>query len=162
MTARAAALVAATLIQVTFVARLDPSIPEPNVPLLLVVVWAWTDGGPVAMRWALAAGLLLDLTATGPIGLHALCLLAAAYAAGLVAMPLGGGSPLVSAAAGAVAAAVYAVVLLVAADALGLAALSGRAAVPVVAGQVLVTAVLSPLAVLAAGLRSRQRVGVPA
>jgi rod shape-determining protein MreD len=139
-------LAAAALLQVTLLGRLEVAVPAPNLVLVLVVARAWLRGGGAGMRWALAGGLLLDLTAIGPLGAHALALLGAAYAAGWLAASFENDAraPWLSGLAGAAGGAVYGVVLLGLADSLGLAQVSLRAAGPLVAVSALTTGLLVP------------------
>jgi rod shape-determining protein MreD len=148
----AALLAAAALLQVTLVARLDPSFPEPNLVLALVAARAFLGGGRAGMVWGLAGGLMLDLTGTGPLGVHALAMLAAAYAAGLLAAAFENDRTLLAGLAGAVAAVVYSIVVLGAADTLGLADVPFGASVSLVAGGAAITA---PLTIAAARLLRR-------
>jgi rod shape-determining protein MreD len=145
-------LAGAALLQVTLVGRLDPALPAPNLVLALCAARAWTRGGRAGMTWALAGGLLLDLGGgAGPLGVHVLAMLAAAYAAGFLGSTFENASAAASALAGAAAAAVYGAVVLGAADTLGLAAITIRTALPLVAGGALAGAVATALAT--AGLR---------
>ena len=76
-------LVPAAVLQVTLAPRLEVAGAFPNVVLLAVVSWTLLEGAQAGMRWAVAGGLLLDLVAPGPLGVHALALLVAAYGAGI-------------------------------------------------------------------------------
>lgn len=103
--------VLAALAQLTWVPRLPGGGPL-NLAVVAVAGWTWARGTRAGLWWALPAGLLLDLGSAGPLGPHALALLAAAYFAGLVSSTVDGGLmalPL-SAAAATIA---YAVTLLV-------------------------------------------------
>jgi cell shape-determining protein MreD len=102
------------------------------------------------MRWALAGGLLLDLAGIGPLGAHALALLCAAYAAGVLAASFENDArlPWLAVLAGVAGGAVYGVVLLGLADSLGLAQVSARAAAPLVASGAITTALLVPVAAM--------------
>lgn len=145
-------LAGAALVQVTLVGRLDPALPAPNLVLALCAARAWTRGGRAGMTWALAGGLLLDLAGgVGPLGVHALAMLAGAYAAGLLASSFENSSTPASSLAGLVAGAVYGAVVLGAADSLGLADIAPRAAMPLVAGGAVMSALAT--AVATAGLR---------
>jgi rod shape-determining protein MreD len=140
-------LAGAALAQVTLVGRLDPALPAPNLVLALCAARAWTRGGRAGMTWALVGGLLLDLDGgAGPLGIHVLAVLAAAYAAGLLAAAFENRSAAASSLAGAVAAAVYGGIVLGAADTLGLAAITLRGALPLIAGGALAGTVVTPLA----------------
>ena len=157
-------LAMAALLQVTLVGRLDPSLPQPNLVLALVVARAWLRGGGAGMRWALAGGLLLDLAGIGPLGEHALALLAAAYGAGVLAASFENDAPLpwLSLAAGAAGGAVYGVVLFALRDSLGLVQVPPVAAAPMVLGGAVSTALLVPIALLAMlRLTGRRQVVMP-
>lgn len=75
-------LVLATLVQVTWAPKLAVLGAFPNVVLVLAVAIAWTRGQRAGLACACAGGLLLDATAPGPLGPHALALLVGAYVAG--------------------------------------------------------------------------------
>lgn len=148
MTVRAALLLAAAaLLQVTFLGRLDTALPAPNLVLALCLARAWTRGGRAGMAWALAGGLLLDLAGgVGPLGVHALAALAAAYTAGALAAAFENSSAALAALAGAAGGIVYGAVVLAAADSLGLADVSLRASLPLLAGGGVVTALATAAA----------------
>lgn len=74
---------AATLVQVTWASQLEIAGVFPNLVLIAVVGLTWTQGVRAGLLWACAGGILLDLNAPGPLGPHAVALLAGAYAAGL-------------------------------------------------------------------------------
>jgi len=74
-----ALLAAAALAQVTWAPRFEVGGAFPNLVLLAVVAVTWTLGARSALVWACVGGLLLDLTASGPIGPHALALLPGVY-----------------------------------------------------------------------------------
>jgi rod shape-determining protein MreD len=146
--AQGALLLAAVLAQVTLVGRLDPALPQPNLVLALVVARAWLRGGGAGLRWALAGGLLLDLAGIGPLGAHALALLAAAYASGALAASFENDArPVFAILAGAAGGTVYGGVMLGLADSLGLAQVSLRAAAPLVGASALTTGLLVPVVV---------------
>lgn len=80
----------AALAQLTWVPRLPGAGPL-NLAVIAVTGWTWSRGTRAGLWWALPAGLLLDLGSAGPLGPHALALLAAAYVAGLVSSTVDGG-----------------------------------------------------------------------
>lgn len=145
-------LAAAALLQVTLVGRLDPALPEPNLVLALVAARAFLRGGRAGMAWGLAGGLMLDLAGTGPLGVHALALVAAAYAAGALATAFENGWAPLAGLGGAAGSICYSAVVLGAADTLGLADVSAGAALPLVAGGAAIAALLT---VAAAALMHR-------
>src|SRR2546430_15497388 len=73
--AGATLLVAAALAQVTWAPRFEVGGAFPNLGLLGVVGVTWALGARSGLVWACVGGLLLDLTASGPIGPPALSLL---------------------------------------------------------------------------------------
>ena len=79
----AAALMLVTiLVQVIWAPRLTIAGVFPNLALVAVIAVTWTAGVRSGMVWACVAGLMLDLTAPGPLGPHAVALLAGAYLTG--------------------------------------------------------------------------------
>lgn len=148
MTFKAALLLlAAALLQVTLVGRLDPAVPAPNLVLALCAGRALTGGARSGMVWALVGGALLDLAgAVGPLGVHALAMLGATYAVGVVAAAFESTRPGVAALAGALAGAVYGGTILLGADTLGLARVSPAAALPLLAGGAVMAGALAALA----------------
>jgi rod shape-determining protein MreD len=110
----------AALVQVTWAPGLSVFGAFPNLVLVIVTVITWTRGLRAALVWACAGGLLLDLTAPGPLGPHALALLAGAYVTGFWvrnAHPSGHVHPVI---ATAVSTAIYSAVLVAADDLLDL------------------------------------------
>lgn len=119
--AAAVLLLVAALVQVTWAPRLTVLGVFPNVVLVLVVAMAWTHGQRAGLACACAAGLLLDLTASGPLGPHALALLGGAYLTGFWARNVNHASVAQPAAAAAIATALYSGVLVGVDELLGLA-----------------------------------------
>lgn len=76
-------MLALAIVQVTWAPRLSVQGVFPNLVLLAVVVITWLNGVRAGLVWACIGGVLLDLTASGPIGPHALALLTVAYATSL-------------------------------------------------------------------------------
>jgi rod shape-determining protein MreD len=110
----------AALVQVTWAPGLSMYGAFPNLVLVIVTVITWTRGQRAGLVWACAGGLLLDLTAPGPLGPHALALLAGAYVTGFWvrnADPSGPAHPVI---ATAVSTAIYSAVLVGADDLLNL------------------------------------------
>jgi rod shape-determining protein MreD len=143
-------LLAIVLVQVTWAPRITVAGAFPNLALVAVIAITWTAGVRQGMAWACVAGLLLDLTADGPLGPHAVALLAGAYLSGFWARNLDRESlfhPVIAAAA---STAVYSAVLMLADDVLGLPVPSlGIAAQLVVAASVY-NAALMPVALAVA------------
>jgi rod shape-determining protein MreD len=78
----AVTLLVAAVIQSTWAFHLEIGGAFPNLVLLAVVAITWTEGVRPGLAAACVGGLLLDLTAPGAIGPHALALLACAYMTG--------------------------------------------------------------------------------
>jgi rod shape-determining protein MreD len=75
-------MVATALAQVTWAPHFEVAGAFPNLVLLGAAAVTWTHGQRAGMAWACAGGLLLDLGASGPVGPHAVALLAGVYAIG--------------------------------------------------------------------------------
>jgi rod shape-determining protein MreD len=101
------------------------------------------------LLWACAGGVLLDLNAPGPLGLHALALLAGAYVTGFLARNLDRGSLLQPAGAAALSTVLYSLVLVGTDDALGLPIPTLRTALALTVAASLYNAALTPLALAA-------------
>jgi rod shape-determining protein MreD len=112
-------LLPAAVLQVTLAPRLDVFGAFPNFVLLAVVGWTLLRGAGPGIRWAIAGGLLLDLLAPGPLGVHALALAVAAYATGFLKRSFEPDPLLLPAASAALATVAYNLVLVVVSQALG-------------------------------------------
>lgn len=112
-------LLPAAVLQVTLASRLELFGAFPNFVLLVVVGWTLVRGAASGIRWAIAGGLLLDLLAPGPLGVHALALVAAAYGTGFLKRSLEPDPILLPSASGALATVAYNLVLVAASQALG-------------------------------------------
>lgn len=75
-------MIGAALIQATWAPRLEVGGAFPNLVLVGVVAVAWTSGTRAALVWSIVGGVLLDLTASGAVGPHALSLLPGVYVIG--------------------------------------------------------------------------------
>jgi rod shape-determining protein MreD len=115
-----ALMLAAALVQVTWAPRLEIAGAFPNLVLLAVVALTWTQGVRAGMAWACVGGVLLDLTAAGPIGPHALGLLAGAYLTAFWTRNLERQSAIQVAIAAAASTAAYSLILVASDDTLGL------------------------------------------
>ena len=113
-------LLATVLVQVTWAPRITVAGAFPNLALVAVIAITWTGGVRTGMVWACIAGLMLDLTAAGPLGPHAMALLAGAYLTGFWNRNLDHESLLHPVIAAALSTAVYSLVLVAADDTLGL------------------------------------------
>jgi|SRR5579864_6721602 len=116
----AVGMVAAALLQVTWAPRLEVLGAFPNLVLLAVVALTWTRGVRAGLIWACIGGLLLDLTAAGPVGPHAIGLSTGAYLTGFWTRNLERQSLAQVALAAAVSTAAYSLVLVGSDDFLGL------------------------------------------
>lgn len=141
-------LLLAVLLQVTWAPRLALLGAAPNLALLAVVALTWRHGARAVLPWAGAAGFLLDLSWPGPLGLHAIALLAACYAAGLVAERLSDGRIVLAAAAAALASLVYGLIVIGGAETLGQPLPAGPVARLLLLGGALYDAALIPLVLL--------------
>jgi rod shape-determining protein MreD len=115
-----ALMLLAALVQVTWAPKLSVLGAFPNLVLVIVVALAWTRGQRPSLIFACIGGLILDLTAPGPLGPHALALLAGAYFTGFWVRnvdPSGWVQPVI---ATAVSTAIYSAVLVGADDLLDL------------------------------------------
>jgi rod shape-determining protein MreD len=140
------AMLAAALVQVTWAPALSVVGVFPNLVLLLVVGLTWSGGVRSGMLWACWGGLLLDLTAPGPVGPHALALVAGAYVTGFWIRNLDAASlhqPVLAAAAATV---VYSLILIGSDDTLGLPVPPLGLAVQLIAASALYNAALMLLA----------------
>jgi len=111
----------AGLVQLTWAQGLTVLGVFPNLVLVIAVAITWSHGLRAGLACACAGGLLLDLAAPGPLGPHALALLAGAYTAGLWARDVDHASFMQPALVTAVATLVYSLVLVGSDDMLGLA-----------------------------------------
>ena len=140
-------LTAATvLVQVTWAPRLEVAGAFPNLALVAVVGITWTMGVRAGLAWGCVAGLLLDLTSAGPLGPHALALLACAYVTGFWTRNVARESPVHPALAAAVCTALYSVILVVADDTLGLPVPPLPVAIQLVFAAAVYNALLIPVA----------------
>ncbi len=118
--AGATLMLLAALVQVTWAPSFSVYGGFPNLVLVMVVAITWTRGQRAGLVWACAGGLLLDLTAPGPLGPHALALLAGAYLTGFWVRNVEPSGLLQPSIATAVGTAVYSAVLVGADDLLNL------------------------------------------
>jgi rod shape-determining protein MreD len=116
----AALLLATVLVQVTWAPRITVAGAFPNLALVAVIAITWTAGVRQGMAWACLTGLMLDLTADGPLGPHAVALLAGAYLTGFWVRNLDRETLLHPVVAAAASTAIYSAVLVLADDLLGL------------------------------------------
>jgi len=112
-------LLPAALLQVTLAPRLELFGAFPNFVLLVVVGWTLVRGAGVGIRWAIVGGLLLDLLAPGPLGVHALALAVAAYGTGFLKRSFEPDPFFLPSASAALATVAYNLVLVALSEALG-------------------------------------------
>ena len=155
--AGAVLMLISALVQVTWAPSLSVYGAFPNLVLVAVVAITWTRGQRTGLVCACAGGLLLDLTAPGPLGLHALALLAGAYLTGFWVRNVDAGSWAQPAVATAVATLVYSAVLVGSGDLLDLAVPPLSLAAELAAAAAVYNLVLSVPALLIAR-RARGRV----
>jgi rod shape-determining protein MreD len=142
----AAVLLAAVLVQVTWAPRLAVAGVFPNLALVAVIAIAWTAGVRKGMAWACVGGLFLDLTAPGPLGPHAVALLAGAYLTGFWVRNLDRESVVHPVIAVAVSTIAYSLVLVVVDGMLGLPVPPFGVAVQLVIAACVYNAALMPVA----------------
>ncbi len=119
--AAAALVLFAGLVQVTWAHGIAVLGVFPNLVLVIAVAITWNFGVRAGLACACAGGLFLDLASPGPLGPHALALLAGAYVAGLWARDVDRASFMQPALAAGVATLVYSAVLIGCDDTLNLA-----------------------------------------
>jgi rod shape-determining protein MreD len=141
----AALMLAVVMVQVTWAPRVTVAGVFPNLALVVIVAITWTAGVRTGMAWACIAGLMLDLTAPGPLGPHAIALLAGAYLTGFWWRNLDRDSVLHPVLAAAVSTCVYSLILIGADDTLGLPVPPAGVAVQLVAAACIYNAVLTPI-----------------
>ncbi|HKW69803.1 MAG TPA: rod shape-determining protein MreD [Candidatus Dormibacteraeota bacterium] len=137
---------AAALAQATWAPRFEVGGAFPNLVLAAVVGLSWTLGTRSALVWAVAGGLLLDLTSSGPIGPHALALLPGVYVSGFWIRNLEHPNAVHVALTAAVCTVLYSAVLVLADDLLGTALPAPGAAVQLTIAAAIYNAVLAPFA----------------
>jgi rod shape-determining protein MreD len=143
-----ALMLAAALVQVTWAPGLGVYGAFPNLVLTAVVCITWMSGPRSGLAWACLGGLMLDLTAPGPLGPHALALLAGAYLTGFWVRNVDPAGLLQPALAAAATTVVYSLVLVGADDTLGLTVPPAKLAVQLAAAAAAYNAVLVPPALM--------------
>jgi rod shape-determining protein MreD len=143
-------MLACVLVQVTWASRLEVAGAFPNLVLLAVIALTWTAGVATGLVWACVGGVLLDMTATGPLGPHALALLAGVYATGFWARNLNRASLVHSAIAAAASTVLYSSVLIASDRVLGLPVPTMRLALELILAAAIYNAVLMPIALTGA------------
>ena len=141
----AALLLATVLVQVTWAPRITVAGAFPNLALIAVIAITWAAGVRQGMAWACLTGLMLDLTADGPLGPHAVALLAGAYLTGFWVRNLDRETLLHPVVAAAASTAVYSAVLVLADDLLGLPVPPPAIAIQLVVAASVYNAALMPI-----------------
>ena len=136
----------AALAQATWAPHLEVGGAFPNLVLLGVVAVTWTLGTRPALIWAIVGGLLLDLTASGAVGPHALALLPGVYAIGFWIRNLEHPNALHVALSAAVCTLLYSTVLLLTGDLLGTSLTPLAVAAQLALAAAVYNAVLMPIA----------------
>lgn len=139
-------MLALTLVQVTWAPHVAVAGAFPNLVLIAVVAITWTYGVRAGLAWSCIGGVLLDLTASGAIGPHALALLVGAYATSLWARNLKRPNALHVALTAALSTALYSSVLVVVEGLLGTSAPDPVVVFHVTFAAVAYNALLTPLA----------------
>ena len=140
-------MLALAVVQVTWAPAFSVAGAFPNLVLVAVVGITWMQGVRPGLVWACVGGVLLDLTAPGPVGPHAMALLTAAYATSLWARNLDRPHPVhvaLTAAAGTIA---YSVALVLTDGILGLTAMDAGDVARLTLAAALYNAMLAPFAV---------------
>jgi rod shape-determining protein MreD len=75
-------LTGAALIQTTLLSRINVLGAQPNLMLLVVLLWSLVRGVDEGLMWAFLGGLIVDVLSGGPLAGTSVALLAAAYLAG--------------------------------------------------------------------------------
>lgn len=70
------------MIQTTLLSRISVVGAQPNLMLLVVLLWSLVRGVDEGLLWAFLGGLIVDVLSGGPLAGTAIALLAAAYLAG--------------------------------------------------------------------------------
>jgi rod shape-determining protein MreD len=141
-----ALVVVTSLAQVAWASRLEVADAYPGLALVAVVAIAWNIGPRAGLLSACAGGLLLDLGSAGPVGPHALALLAGAYATGLGARRSESPNLLLVALTAALATLLYSSVLMALDALLGVSVPAFEAAVRLALGAAVYNSVLAPFA----------------
>ena len=140
-------MVGLALVQVTWAPRLSIAGAFPNLVLIAVIGITWMQGVRAGLVWACVGGVLLDLTASGPIGPHALALLTAAYATSLWARNIEQPHAVHAALTAGVGTAAYSVTLVLTDGLLGMPAMDFSVVARLTIAAAIYNAVLTPFAI---------------
>ena len=140
-------MLALTLVQVTWSPRLSIAGAFPNLVLIAVVGITWMQGVRAGLAWGCVGGVLLDLTASGPIGPHALALLTAAYATSLWARNLERPNAVHTALTAGVGTVAYSITLVLTDGLLGMPAMDASVVARLTFAAAIYNAVLMPFAI---------------
>jgi rod shape-determining protein MreD len=75
-------LISLALLQSVLLSQIDVLGAQPELLLLVVLIWAVVRNADEGVMWGFAGGLILDLLSGGPLGGTSLALVAAAFLAG--------------------------------------------------------------------------------
>jgi rod shape-determining protein MreD len=140
-------MLALALVQVTWAPRLSIAGAFPNLVLIAVVGITWMQGVRAGLAWACVGGVILDLLASGPIGPHALALLAAAYATSLWARNLERPNALHAAVTAGLGTFAYSIAIVLTDGLLGVLAMEAALVVPLTLAAAFYNAALAPFAI---------------
>jgi rod shape-determining protein MreD len=140
-------MLALALVQVTWAPRLSIAAAFPNLVLIGVVAITLMQGVRAGLVWACVGGMLLDLTASGPFGPHALSLLTAAYATSLWARNLEQPNAMHAALGAVLGTAAYSATLVLTDSLLGMPAMDTGGVVRLTLAAAIYNAALTPFAV---------------
>jgi rod shape-determining protein MreD len=151
-----ALLVACTFVQATILPAVWPLEVQPNLALILLVVWTALSGVPAGVALAVVVGVVWDLLTLAPLGMNVLALLSAVLIAGLARQRVLRSTILLPLVLTVVAAVVQPFVLAVLSGLLGDGVPPSRATLPVLAPQALLCAVFVPPLFLVASWFARR------
>jgi rod shape-determining protein MreD len=140
-------MLALAVVQVTWAPRLSIAGAFPNLVLIAVIGITWMQGVRAGLVWACVGGVLLDLTASGPIGPHALALLTAAYVTSLWARNLERPNAMHAAVTAGVGTIAYSVTLVLTDGLLGMPAMDPALVARLAFAAAIYNAVLTPFAI---------------
>ncbi len=140
----AAILVATTFLQATVLPVWWPLEVQPNIALILLVVWTGLNGIPAGIVMAAILGVTLDLLTLSPLGMNGLALLSAVLIAGLARQRILRSTLMIPLVLTVIAAIVQPFVLATIAGLLGSGEAPGRTTLPVLVTQAFLCAVFVP------------------
>ncbi|HET7338777.1 MAG TPA: rod shape-determining protein MreD [Candidatus Dormibacteraeota bacterium] len=139
-------MLALVLVQVTWAPHASIGGAFPNLVLVAVVAITWMRGVRAGLAWACIGGVLLDLTASGPVGPHALALLTVAFVTSLWARNFERAHALQAALTAAAGSAAYSLSLVVTDGFLGLPGTDAVVVIRLTVATAIYNALLAPFA----------------